>query len=35
MDLIGEMTCLLTGHDWVYRRKYRVCEYCGKIQRTP
>lgn len=33
MDLFGSLSCALSGHDWIYRKKFRVCDYCGKKQR--
>lgn len=33
MDLFGAFSCVLSGHDWIYRKKYRVCDFCGKLQR--
>lgn len=33
MDLFGALSCALNGHDWIYRKSYRVCDFCGKLQR--
>lgn len=33
MDLFGRAACALTGHDWLYRVRYRVCAYCSKLER--
>lgn len=33
MDIFGAVSCALVGHDWIYRRGFRVCDYCGKLQK--
>lgn len=33
MGLFEGLGCALTGHDWVYTSKFRVCEYCGRLER--
>jgi len=32
MKKLKRLICLFRGHSWeaVYRRKYKVCGYCGK-----
>lgn len=30
---VWSLFCGMYGHDWFYEKQYRICDYCGKLER--